>query len=121
MTHTAPNQSLFVSCGPSVVLGTWVLPKPRLGTTGSQLLLGSGPSTRTEIEEKAWPPEVGPAGPWLLRIRDARGWLGEGEAIPPNVGLPSITGVLCQVESEVGTPGDGPPPGHSRGKYESFD
>lgn len=113
-TRTVPNQTLFGSCGPSVVLGTWALHKPRLGTTGSQLLLGSGPSKRTEVEEQAWPPEVGPAGSWLLRVRDTRGWLG-WEAIPTNFGLPSITGVLCQVESEVGMPGEGPPPCHGRG------
>lgn len=78
MTHTVPNQALFGGCGPSVVLGTWALPKPRLGTTGSQLLLGRGPSKRTEVEEQACPPEVGPAGPQLLRVRDARSWLGWG-------------------------------------------
>lgn len=48
MTHTVPNQTLFGGCGPSMVLGTWALPEPTLGTTGSQLLLGRGPSRRRE-------------------------------------------------------------------------
>jgi hypothetical protein len=117
--HTVPSQTLFGGCGPSVMLGTWALPKPRLGTTGSQLLLGSGPSQRTEVEEQACPSEVGPTGPQLFRVRDARGWLGweavDGrlawEAIPTNLGL------LCQVESGVGnTRGWAASVPHSRGK-----
>lgn len=59
-----------------MVLGTWALPKPMLGTTGSQLLLGKGPSRRREAEKEAYPSEVDPAGPQLSGVREARGRLG---------------------------------------------
>lgn len=111
MTHTVPSQTLFGGCGPSVMLGTWTLPKPRLGTTGSQLLLGSGPSQSMEVEEQACPSEVGPAGPPLFRVRTPEAGWGGKLWVGGWPGKPSLLTMTSSARSSQvwGIPGDGPP------------